>query len=104
MKEELKVKSLKGTKDILPEEAESWEQVEIIARRILRTYGYHEIRTPLIEDAGLFSRSLGKESDLVQKEMYTFRDQGDRHIALRPEGTASVVRAYIEHNMGIQGG
>ncbi len=91
--------ALRGTTDILPERVDRWTAVEDTARRIARLYGYDELRTPLIEDAGLFLRSVGETSDIVQKEMFRFEDRGGHNIVLRPEGTASVVRAYLEHNL-----
>lgn len=91
--------TIPGTKDVLPDDLARWQRVERAARRISRLYGYGEIRTPLIEDAALFLRSVGETSDIVQKEMFRFKDRGDHDLALRPEGTASVVRAYLEHNL-----
>lgn len=95
-----KIKALRGMPDILPEEARIWQQAEDTARAIFCQYGYEEIRTPIIEETALFKRSIGEETDIVQKQMYSFKDRGDRDIALRPEGTASIVRAYLEHNLG----
>ncbi len=92
---------LKGMPDILPAEASGWQFMETSARGVLHNYGYREIRTPILEEAGLFQRSIGEETDIVQKQMYSFKDRGERAIALRPEGTAPVVRAYLEHNLGI---
>ncbi|MFC1508615.1 histidine--tRNA ligase [Candidatus Omnitrophota bacterium] len=94
------LKALKGTKDILPEEVGVWQELEASARDIFAIYGYKEIRTPIIEEASLFIRSIGDATDIVQKEMYVFTDGGGRTIALRPEATASVVRAYIENSIG----
>lgn len=94
------MKALRGTKDILPGESLLWGQVERSARKIFPIYGYNEIRTPIIEEASLFIRSIGETTDIVQKEMYVFADRGGRHIALRPEATASVVRAYLQHYSG----
>ena len=93
------IKKLKGTKDILPSEVKSWQRLEDISRKILKAYGYGEIRTPIIEESALFSRSVGKQTDIVTKQMYVFKDQGNRDIALRPEQTASVVRAYLENRL-----
>ena len=90
---------LKGTVDILPEESEKWQSVEKQARDILTNYQFKEIRTPLFEKFDLFARGVGETSDIVSKEMYDFHDKGDRHIALRPEGTAGVVRAYVENKL-----
>lgn len=98
------LKTLKGTKDILPEEVYMWQYIEASARDIFAIYGYKEIRTPIIEDASLFIRSIGDSTDIVQKEMYVFSDRGGRTIALRPEATASVVRAYIENSIGCKEG
>jgi len=86
----------KGTKDILPSESYSWQYVEEKIRQIARLYGYREIRTPIFEHTDLFVRSVGDTTDIVQKEMFTFEDKGKRSITLKPEGTAGVVRAYIE--------
>lgn len=91
------IKSLKGTEDVLPPESELWYYLENIARGIFIKYGYKEIRTPTLEPTPLFVRGVGKDTDIVQKQMYTFLDQGGRNICLRPEETASVVRAYIQH-------
>ncbi len=89
----------KGTADILPEESEKWHFVEETARLLFADYQYREIRTPLFENFEIFSRSAGDTSDVVTKEMYDFHDKGDRHVALRPEGTAGVVRAYVENKL-----
>lgn len=89
----------KGTADILPNESASWQYVERKAQQIFETYDYHEIRTPIFESYHVFERSSGESSDIVSKEMYDFKDKGNRHIALRPEGTAGVVRAYVEHKL-----
>lgn len=89
----------KGTADILPGQSERWQQVEAVARKIFAQYQYHEIRTPIFEHVDVFSRSAGDTSDIVTKEMYTFKDKGDRMMALRPEGTAGVVRAYVENKL-----
>lgn len=94
------LKALRGTRDILPGETEAWQEIEAKARRLFSIYGYKEIRTPIIEESILFTRSIGDWTDIVQKEMYVFSDRGDRNIALRPEATAGVVRAYIENYTG----
>ena len=86
-------------KDILPTESPLWQKVESFARTHFALYGYSEIRTPLLEEAALFSRSVGELTDIVKKEMYTFEDKDGGSLTLRPEGTASVVRAAIEHNL-----
>lgn len=92
-------KAPRGTRDILPEEAARWFQIESFFRALCARYGFGEIRTPLFEHTELFTRSVGEESDIVSKEMYTFQDRGERSLTLRPEGTAAVVRAYLEHGM-----
>lgn len=89
----------RGTADILPGESANWESVEAAARQIFQRYGYRNIRTPLFENYEVFSRSSGDTSDIVTKEMYDFNDKGGRHVALRPEGTAGVVRAYVENKL-----
>jgi len=94
------LKALRGTKDILPADVSLWQHAEATARHIFAIYGYREVRTPIIEDASLFIRSIGDTTDIVRKEMYVFSDRGGRNIALRPEATASIVRAYIENSMG----
>ena len=90
----------KGTRDILPNESYKWAYVENIANNIFKNYGYKEIRVPVFESTELFARGVGETTDVVQKEMYTFDDKGGRSITLRPEGTAGVVRAYLENGMG----
>lgn len=89
----------RGTVDVLPEEARRWQAVEDVFRDVCRRFGYGEIRTPIFEQTELFARSVGETTDIVQKEMYTFTDRGGRSLTLRPEGTAPVVRAYIEHKL-----
>lgn len=91
--------SVKGMKDILPEEVMVWQVLEAKTRRFLEAYGFRELRTPALEATELFSRSIGEASDIVHKEMYTFEDRGGRSLTLRPEMTASVVRAALEHNL-----
>jgi histidyl-tRNA synthetase len=95
----MKIKSIKGVKDILPGEIEKWQWVESVAHQIFSRYGFKEIRPPIFEYTHLFKRSIGDTTDIVEKEMYTFTDKGGEEITLRPEGTASVVRSYIEHKM-----
>jgi histidyl-tRNA synthetase len=90
--------AIRGMRDILPDEVGLWHFLESTARRIFAAYGFREIRTPLIERTELFARSVGASSDLVRKEMYTF-DRGDESMTLRPENTASVVRAFVEHSL-----
>ena len=89
----------KGTADLLPGTTNLWEKVEKVAREVFDQFGYRGIRTPMFEDYNVFSRNVGDTSDIVEKEMYDFHDKGDRHIALRPEGTAGVVRAYVENKL-----
>lgn len=86
----------KGTKDLLPNESYKWQYIEQVVKDILENYGYNEIRVPVFEHTELFQRGVGETTDVVQKEMYTFEDKGGRSITLRPEGTAGVVRSYIE--------
>lgn len=93
------LKALGGTSDILPDQARRWQRLEESARRLMDLYGYEEIRTPLIEEASVFTRSLGDAAEIVTKQMYLFEDRGGRRVALRPEGTASVVRAFVEHGL-----
>ena len=93
------MQSLRGTTDLLPEDVKRWSAVEYAARRVARVYGYQELRTPLIEDTALFLHSIGETTDIVQKEMFRVDDRGGHDIVLRPEGTASIVRAYLEHNL-----
>ena len=89
----------RGTTDILPEEQPYWRQVEQKAARVSQLYGYERIDTPVFEETGLFSRSVGEETDIVAKEMYTFKDKSGGELTLKPEGTAPVCRAYVEHGM-----
>ncbi len=98
----MKFKSIKGTKDVLPGESEDWQYVEETIRRVMGTYNYREVRTPVFEQTALFSRSIGELTDIVSKEMYTFIDRSEDSLTLRPEGTASALRAYIQHNVGEQ--
>ena len=93
------IQKLKGTRDILPKEVVTWQYIEAKAKELFKKYGYNEIRTPIIESLDLFQRGVGETTDVVQKEMYNFEDKGGRKIALRPEGTAGVVRAYIEDGL-----
>ncbi len=95
----LKHQAPRGTRDLLPAEIGRWQWAETRAREVLERYGYGEIRTPIFEDYELFARTSGEASDVVQKEMYRFKDLGDRDLALRPECTASVCRAYLQHGM-----
>ena len=96
----MKYKALYGTHDLLPDDSFRWQHLEQKIRKVLSLYNYKEIRTPIFEETDLFARSIGQDTDIVQKEMYTFLDQGKRSLTLRPEGTAGVVRAYLEHSLG----
>src|SRR5689334_25021561 len=93
------IKAVKGTRDLLPPATEVWNRVEDTARDVFRTYHYQEIRTPILEETQLFARGVGEETDIVTKEMYTFDDRDGSSLTLRPENTASVIRAYIEHRL-----
>ena len=93
----------KGTKDMLPSEAYKWHYVEDIARQTAHSFGFKEIRTPTFEHTELFLRGVGETTDIVNKEMYTFNDKGDRSMTLRPEGTAGVARSYIENGLAQNG-
>src|ERR1700722_5554679 len=93
------IKAVKGTRDILPPASALWNRVEAQAREVFRTYNYHEIRTPIFEETALFTRGVGEDTDIVGKEMYTWEDRDGSSITLRPEATASVMRAYIEHRL-----
>lgn len=93
-----KITAIKGIKDILPKDSPRWHQVELTARKIFECFGFCEIRVPIMEKTVLFQRSIGETTDIVEKEMYTFRDRDDELLTLRPEATASIIRAYIEHN------
>src|SRR5882724_1997235 len=90
------MKAVKGTRDILPPASAVWNHVESVAREVFRTYNYQEIRTPIFEETALFARGVGADTDIVGKEMYTFEDRDKSSLTLRPENTASVMRAYIE--------
>ncbi len=93
------IKSIKGTRDILPPESALWSRVENTAREIFDLYGFAEVRTPIFESTELFARGVGEDTDIVSKEMYTFEDRDEKSLTLRPEGTAPVVRAHIEHQL-----
>src|SRR5436305_7212620 len=103
------IKAVRGTRDLLPPETAVWNFVEATVRDVCRAYNFHEIRTPIFEDTQLFSRGVGEETDIVSKEMYTWQDQGraqsdqGQSLTLRPENTAGVVRAYIEHKLWDRG-
>jgi histidyl-tRNA synthetase len=94
------IRKVKGTRDILPPESRLWIEVEAVANRVFGGFGYEEIRLPLLEPTELFVRSVGEDTDIVSKEMYTFADRKGRSLTLRPEGTAGVARAYIENGLG----
>lgn len=98
------VRSIKGMRDILPPASGVWNEVETVTRRIFARFNYREIRTPVLEETALFARSVGEETDIVSKEMYTFEDRDGSSVTLRPENTASVLRAYIEHRLDQQPG
>ena len=98
------IQALRGTRDILPEEVGYWQSIEATVREILSRAVYQEIRAPIFEQTDLFERGIGEATDVVGKEMYTFKDKGDRSLTLRPEGTAGVVRAYIQNKLHAQGG
>jgi histidyl-tRNA synthetase len=93
------IQAVRGTKDILPDEVAGWQRVEAAARELFARYGYRELRTPVFEQTELFARGIGAETDIVSKEMYTFADRDDSSLTLRPEATAGIVRAVIEHNL-----
>lgn len=93
------ISAVKGFKDILPEETGKWQYVEGKAREIFSDFGVKEIRPPILEKTELFQRGIGATTDIVEKEMYTFLDRGEEHLTLRPEATASVIRAYVEHSL-----
>ena len=92
-------KAPRGTKDVTPKDVYKWHYVEKKFREICALYGYEEIRTPIFEHTEVFARSVGDTTDVVQKEMYTFTDRGDRQLSLKPEGTAGVIRSFIENKM-----
>src|SRR5215813_3075252 len=103
------LKAVRGTRDLLPPETELWNFVEETARRVFARYNFHEIRTPIFEDTQLFARGVGEDTDIVSKEMFTWEDrpraqsEKAQSLTLRPENTAGVVRAYIEHKLGETG-
>src|SRR5436305_6531511 len=103
------LKAVRGTRDLLPPETALWNRIEATARAVFARYSFGEIRTPVFEDTSLFSRSVGEETDIVSKEMYTWEDRARaqsekaQSLTLRPENTAGVVRAYIEHKLGETG-
>ena len=95
-----RIRAVKGTRVLLPDEAERWAEVEAVARRVFGSYGFGEIRTPILEHTELFVRGVGESTDIVGKEMYSFTDRKGRQLSLRPEGTAPVVRALVEAGIG----
>jgi histidyl-tRNA synthetase len=95
----MKYRSIKGTRDILPALTPDWRRIEEASRKIFGLFGYREIRTPVIEETALFTKSVGEDTDIVKKEMFSFTDRGERNISLRPEGTAPIVRAYLENSL-----
>ncbi|MFY9688548.1 MAG: histidine--tRNA ligase [Candidatus Acidiferrales bacterium] len=99
MTEKRQFRAIKGTRDILPPDSALWNWFEGTAREVFETYGFHDLRLPIFEETDLFARSIGADTDVVGKEMYTFTDRDESSISLRPEATASVARAYIEHGM-----
>src|SRR6201990_257938 len=99
------LQAVRGTRDLLPPETELWNHIDTTARRVFERYSFGEIRTPVLEDTQLFARGVGEETDIVSKEMYTFTPDAEsaQSLTLRPENTAGVVRAYIEHQLGETG-
>src|SRR5215472_12693363 len=93
------IRAVKGTRDLLPPDTAVWNHVEAVARQVFDAYNYREIRTPILEETQLFARGVGADTDIVTKEMYTFEDRDGTSLTLRPENTASVIRAYIEHRL-----
>ena len=93
------ITAVRGFKDILPQESVKWQYIECVAREIFTNFGFQEIRVPILEKTDLFKRSIGESTDIVEKEMYTFLDRGDEYLTLRPEATASIIRAYLEHSL-----
>ncbi len=99
----MKIAGVKGMNDILPGQVARWQEMERVARETFALYGYREVRTPLVEPHALFARGVGEQTDIVAKEMYVFEDKGDEMLALRPEGTAGTVRAFVEHGCHVEG-
>ena len=97
------LQAVRGTRDLLPPETDLWNHIEATARRVFQRYSFGEIRTPIFEETQLFARGVGEETDIVSKEMYTFTSEPGQSLTLRPENTAGVVRAYIEHQLGETG-
>jgi histidyl-tRNA synthetase len=99
----VKITGVKGMNDILPAAVGRWQEIERVFREVFALYGYREVRTPSVEPAALFARGVGEQTDIVNKEMYVFEDKGEELLALRPEGTAGTVRAFIEHGCHVEG-
>ncbi|HET8538256.1 MAG TPA: histidine--tRNA ligase [Anaeromyxobacter sp.] len=99
----MKIAGVKGMNDVLPADVGRWHEMEAVAREVFALYGYREVRTPAVERAELFARGVGEATDIVNKEMYVFEDKGEERLALRPEGTAGTVRAFIEHGAYVEG-
>jgi histidyl-tRNA synthetase len=99
----VKFSGVKGMNDILPAQIGRWHEMEAVAREVFALYGYREVRTPAVEHAALFARGVGEATDIVKKEMYVFEDKGEELLALRPEGTAGTVRAFVEHGCHVEG-
>src|SRR3989338_4500948 len=97
------IQTARGMHDVIGEKAQSYSRIEAKARELFSLFGYEEIRTPILESLHLFERAIGEATDIVEKEMFTLKDRGDRILCLRPEGTAGVVRALIENNLVAQG-
>lgn len=95
----LMVQAIRGMNDLLPEDTSVWQQVEKVLRQTMSSYGYSEVRMPIVEKTNLFCRAIGEVTDVVEKEMYSFEDRSGDHLSLRPEGTAGCVRAVLEHNL-----
>ena len=93
--------AVKGMEDILPQDVGIWQWLERVARVELESHGYREIRTPILEDTALFTRTIGEGTDIVSKEMFTMTDRKSRSLSMRPEGTAPIARSYIEHSIGV---
>src|SRR5580704_4691581 len=103
------IKAVRGTRDLLPPDTALWNFVEAVVRDVFRAYNFQEIRTPIFEETTLFARGVGEETDIVSKEMFTWEDRAraasekGQSLTLRPEATAGIVRAYIQHNLGEHG-
>ena len=94
-----RLRAVKGTRDLFPPESDRWAEAERLARSTFGSWGYGEVRTPVLEDTALFARSVGETTDIVHKEMYTFPDRKGRSLTMRPENTAGVVRALVEKGL-----